>query len=78
MPVYDYKCNDCGCIYDIYHKSKEITEDVICPKCESRNHKKLMSIPMVSIGTNNSISNSDYKAPSCEPGGCCGGSCGLN
>jgi putative FmdB family regulatory protein len=77
MPVYDYRCNDCKKTYDVYHKSSEIVEDVVCPFCGSLHHKKLMSVPVVSMGSTSS--GSDYSASSsCQTGGCCGGSCGLN
>jgi putative FmdB family regulatory protein len=77
MPVYDYRCTDCKKTYDVYHKSQEIVEDIVCPYCKSIRHKKLMSIPVVSMGSPSA--NSDYSSgSSCETGGCCGGSCGLN
>jgi putative FmdB family regulatory protein len=77
MPVYDYRCTDCNGTYDVFHKGREVIEDVICPSCGSDHHKKLMSIPVVSKG---STSNGcDCAAgTSRESGGCCGGSCGLN
>jgi putative FmdB family regulatory protein len=77
MPVYDYRCTDCKKTYDVYHKSHEIVEDVVCPSCGSVHYKKLMSIPVVSMGSTSS--SSEYSTgPSCDTGGCCGGSCGLN
>jgi putative FmdB family regulatory protein len=79
MPIYDYKCNDCGRTYDVFHKVREVADDVICPSCESRNHTRLLSAPNVSVGGGSSSSFGDYSAaPSCETGGCCGGSCGVN
>ena len=78
MPVYDYRCTECNKTYDVYHKGREVSEDIVCPSCGSLHHKKLMSVPMVSMS---SPSSSRYDAPgsSCETGGCCGGgSCGLN
>jgi putative FmdB family regulatory protein len=77
MPVYDYRCTDCKRTYDVYHKGREIVEDIVCPSCSSSNHKRMMSIPVVSIGSSLSISDSSAGS-SCETGGCCGGSCGLN
>jgi len=77
MPVYDYRCTDCNKTYDVYHKSREIAEDIVCPSCGSHSAKRLMSASMVSMGSGAS-SSSSYQAPSCESGGCCGGSCGLN
>jgi putative FmdB family regulatory protein len=78
MPVYDYQCTDCNSTYDIFHKGREVKEDVVCPFCGSVHHKKLMSIPVVSIGS--TFSSSDYPgATSCNTGNCCGsGNCGLN
>ncbi len=76
MPVFDYSCSQCGKIYDVYHKVREILEDVICPHCGSSNHKKLFSAAAVSRGGSVSSSQS---GPPCEMGGdCCGGACGLN
>jgi putative FmdB family regulatory protein len=76
MPVFDYSCSECGKPYDIYHKVREVAEDVICPHCGSAKHKKLFSAATVSIGGSASSSRS---GPPCEMGGgCCGGACGLN
>jgi putative FmdB family regulatory protein len=77
MPVYDYRCTDCDNTYDVFHKGHEVIEDVVCPSCGSAQHKKLMSVPVVSMGSTSS--HSDLSSGSgCESGGCCGGSCGLN
>ena len=77
MPVFDYSCSGCGKTYDVYHKVREVVEDVVCPHCGSTEHKKLFSAASVSMGS----TSSSYSAsqPPCEMGGeCCGGACGLN
>jgi putative FmdB family regulatory protein len=77
MPVFDYRCSDCSTIYDVYHKVKEIAEDVICPNCGSSKHKKLISAPSLAMG--HTSPGSPCSGPSCESGGdCCGGACGLD
>jgi putative FmdB family regulatory protein len=78
MPVYDYRCTECNSTYDVFHKGHEIKEDVACPSCGSTHHKKLMSIPIVSMGSTSS--SSEYSSgSSCDTGGCCSGdACGLN
>jgi len=77
MPIYDYRCTHCDRTYDVFHKGHEVIEDVVCPSCGSVHHKKLMSIPVVSMGS--VLARSDCPAgSSCEAGGCCGGPCGLN
>ncbi len=78
MPVYDYRCMDCNSTYDVYHKVREVQEDVVCPSCGSRNHKRLMSVTQMSMGSGSSQDFSSSSAPSCDNGSCCGGTCGLN
>ncbi len=71
MPVFDYRCTDCGKIYDIFHKGKEIIEDIVCPSCASQNYKKMMPAPAVSMnGRTIDIPRTG--------GGCANGMCGLN
>lgn len=75
MPIFEYQCTSCESTYDVYHKVKEIKEDVVCPACGSATHKRLMSATQVSMGS----SGGYVPASSCEQGGgCCGGSCGIN
>ena len=75
MPIYDYRCKACGTTYDVFHKVREVVDDVVCPSCGSADHARLLSAPNVAIGTRSSASTS----PGCsEEGGCCGGACGLN
>ena len=77
MPIYDYRCSDCGKTYDVFHKVREVAEDVVCPSCNSTNYKKLMSVTQLSMG---SSSGPDCSDGSCGPydGGCASGMCGLN
>jgi putative FmdB family regulatory protein len=72
MPIYDYKCEECGKTYDVFHKVREVLEDVVCPACGSAKHTRLLSAPSFSMG------NSQAEAPPCANGSCCSGSCGMN
>ncbi|MBI3585510.1 MAG: zinc ribbon domain-containing protein [Ignavibacteriales bacterium] len=77
MPIFDYRCSECGKTYDVYHKVREIVEDVVCPSCSSAQHKKLMSAPSIAIAGSSSTDFSS--SASCESsGGCCGGACSVN
>jgi putative FmdB family regulatory protein len=72
MPIYDYQCADCGKTYDVFHKVREVEEDVICPTCGSAKHTRLISAPSFSM-------KSQPDLPTCGSGNCCnGGACGLN
>ncbi|MEW6511790.1 MAG: zinc ribbon domain-containing protein [Bacteroidota bacterium] len=78
MPTYDYRCDACHATYDVFHKVREVVEDVICPRCGSTAHTRLISAPVVSMGKSSASSFDAGGAPSCSDGSCCGGSCGLN
>ncbi len=74
MPMYEYRCDECGSKYEVLHLGREVADDVVCPKCKSTSHHKLMSAPNMSMNGGGSKSE---PAPSCA-GGCCGGACGLD
>lgn len=78
MPVFDYQCEECKTKYDVYHKVREITDDVLCPSCGSKSHKRLMSVPSAPVM--GSASGSYSTDSSCDSGGCgcSGGMCDVN
>jgi putative FmdB family regulatory protein len=43
MPTYDYKCSDCGRIFEKFHGMNEKPQ-VECPECRSFNTGKQMSL----------------------------------
>ncbi len=68
MPIYEYRCHDCGQISEVLVLKKD--EAVCCGSCNSKNLEKIMS-------AHNTVgSGSTFNAP--IPGGCCGSpnSCG--
>ena len=44
MPIYDYKCSNCGHEMEIIQKISDKPK-TICPKCNSKSLKKLISAP---------------------------------
>ncbi|MFZ0456682.1 MAG: zinc ribbon domain-containing protein [Ignavibacteriaceae bacterium] len=80
MPIFEYKCRECGTKYEVLHKSSENQNDIICPKCSSSNNKKLLSTFSASMGdsgySGNSCATGNCDVPS--SGGCASGFCGLN
>jgi putative FmdB family regulatory protein len=73
MPIYTYKCEECGTKYEIFHKVREDERAIVCPSCGSIVYKKVMSTTGIL-----SSSPSESAAPTCEYGGCCSGTCSLN
>lgn len=75
MPIFDYHCDDCGSIYEVFHKVREKAEDIVCPQCGSTHSRKQISAPAVSMGA---ASSSGSSSESFGGGGCASGMCGLN
>jgi len=42
MPIYEYKCHECGTYFEEYLRKASSTPDG-CPECKSANIKKLIS-----------------------------------
>jgi len=76
MPIYDYQCGECGKTYDVFHKVREVEEDIVCPSCSSRKHVRLISAPSVSVKGRGSALPDNI--PPCGDASCCGGSCSMN
>jgi putative FmdB family regulatory protein len=80
MPIFEYRCQECGTKYEVLHKSSESQNEIMCPNCHSIKNKKLYSAFSASMG------DSDYSSNRCASGnceipsggGCASGMCGLN
>lgn len=60
MPLYDYQCKECGEIFELMVRFSEANQAQICPKCESKNTQRQLSIvasfKVASSGSSNSSS----------------------
>jgi putative FmdB family regulatory protein len=43
MPIYEYKCNRCDHMFEVYRLISERDEDVKCPSCGTAESEKLLS-----------------------------------
>lgn len=79
MPIFEYRCKECGRKFEIFLKSLNLLDEIKCPKCNSVNTEKLFST-FSSIG--NASSTEDI--PCCcntnakQNDYCTPGMCGLN
>ncbi len=62
MPIYEFKCNDCGCINEFIVFGD--ADNLSCTSCSSQNLEKILS-------AHNTI-NSDIGYLKDTPAGCCG------
>ncbi len=77
MPIYEYKCRDCGHQYDYLHVSSE-DDAPVCPECGSTASDRVMST--FSVGTLKSFgggqtccgaSDPSQNSSCAGPGSCC-------
>ena len=50
MPIYEYKCNQCGETQEVLHKSVRTVELVKCFNCGGEDVTRLISVANVSTG----------------------------
>src|SRR2546426_68848 len=68
MPIYEYRCDDCERSFDVLTSFGDRDRGQICPSCESRKTRVLVS-SFASIGGSSEFSSTLPMAPS--GGGCC-------
>lgn len=74
MPIYEYRCDECGHQFDYVAKRLTDAPDV-CPECGTKTLKKLLSAFSAKMGERRSARDG---AASCPTGTCCPtGSCSL-
>ena len=77
MPIFEYKCSQCGHVMEVLHKSRN-AEKVTCAKCGSSDLRKLLSGFAVgqSKASESPACDSCSALPACG-GGCPGGMCPM-
>jgi len=70
MPIFEYKCNDCGAQFETLSISS--SSRVVCKKCESPNVRKLLSVFAVAKGSSASSEASPCSTCSARERGMCG------
>lgn len=64
MPIYEYRCQECGTTFDKFVRSMSNTTQVECPKCYSRNCQKTISLFGMASADNRTSAVSSFCAPS--------------
>ena len=68
MPTYNYKCKECGKVFEIFSHFSEMDEEVKCPNCGSEKTERVFSIPHIEGET---VAGSGYgktASPQLSPG----------
>ena len=75
MPIYEYKCQDCGTKFEKLVRRSE-TAELACPSCGKNHLEQEFSTFAAHAGTTSHAS----ERPMCPSGGPCStpGACGMN
>lgn len=66
MPIYEYRCTECGEEFEKLVRSMTAEVEVVCPKCGSQHTEKKISL----FGSSSSTSTAGVPAASgCSTGG---------
>ena len=71
MPIYEYVCNDCEARYERIVMSA--SQEIACPKCESKRHTLQLSVFSTGKSANGSASSSESSVSGncgCTPHSC--------
>jgi putative FmdB family regulatory protein len=67
MPVYEYRCDACGEVFDLFVRSSKQQPVPVCPKCESDKVRK--NISLFGVGGASSVNRGGgVSAASCGAG----------
>lgn len=78
MPVYEYKCRECGKVSEYRMTTQTESKPLSCTSCGSLKLERLISIPNISTGRSNPPGHTccgrteRCEKPPCSDGGYCG------
>ena len=61
MPIYEYRCEECGRVFEMLRRFSDADRDLKCPVCESEDIRRQVSSFAASAGSGS--------AGGCAPGG---------
>lgn len=68
MPTYDYKCKECGKVFEVFRRFSDYDKEMKCPNCGSDKAERIFSVPQISGETVTGFGFKDELPPS-SPGG---------
>lgn len=48
MPTYDYKCKECGKVFEVFRRFSDYGKEIKCPGCGSDKAERIFSVPQIS------------------------------
>ncbi|HLL68260.1 MAG TPA: zinc ribbon domain-containing protein [Micromonosporaceae bacterium] len=84
MPRYEYRCRDCGAMFEVHRPMREAGVSSPCPAGHGDTVKLLSTVALTGRGAGGgsrdygpSLSGAGGSSGGSAGGGCCGGGCGC-
>jgi putative FmdB family regulatory protein len=74
MPIYEYRCEDCGSKFEKLVRRSQDVEELQCPSCGQSRLKQELSVFAAHANGNSKPAG----LPPCASGGCNPGMCGMH
>jgi len=75
MPIYEYRCEDCGTKFEKLVRRTSDVPELECPSCGKNHLRQELS----TFAAHASSGSKPAEMPACPSGGCCNpGMCGMN
>jgi putative FmdB family regulatory protein len=80
MPIYEYRCEDCGTQFEKLVRRSTDAPEIECPSCGQKHLKQELSTFAAHAGVPSGPGSKSPEMPSCPNAGHCGnaGMCGMN
>jgi putative FmdB family regulatory protein len=74
MPIYEYKCDDCGSVSEVLVRNTQNPGIVVCSDCHSDNVSRLVSVPGAVMTKGSSAASANVPPINCPNINTCGAS----
>ncbi len=69
MPIYEYRCQNCGENFEKLVRSINGAEQVVCPVCQSESAERRLSA-FATVGSSQAVNESCPMSSTCPSGSC--------
>ena len=71
MPIFEFRCLECGKLFERLFVGSDEKADIICPECQSRSFERVVSRTNYAIGTGPGGKQPKMTSKSCGPSSQC-------
>ena len=49
MPLYDYRCEKCKEVFEVFVPLKDLNVKIKCPKCQAELERQMPRVPLIQV-----------------------------